>query len=578
MANYISKQRLKAILEKLAPRFIDREAQHLVALADEVAGEAYDNAFDLVQPVEQRVTDVELNKADAVHTHAISDVTGLQGALDAKVDDTEKGAANGVATLGSDSKIPSAQLPALAVNDTFSVNSEAAMLALTAQKGDFAIRTDLTPARTFILTNEPASTLSNWTQIQAAYPNWGQISGTLSDQTDVQNALNAKQNSLGYTPVNKAGDTVTGALTVNSTIKSKGSDGPRLSIEDTAATPNKFEFGNSFGTANDGIAWIYNRSNTDIVLATNNTERGRIKSHGPINWGHEIQITAANALRMVQGNYGLIYRQDGSDLYLLTTASGDPYGSWSALRPFSVNMGNGKVTMQNGCFINGGGEVDGRFYVSDGANHAAPAKPVIGMYYMTGSVGDRGVILSYNYATSAYKPMQLESSGFTFWSPSGSATIANGHGTFKSLDVTNANGSITHFNHANGNTNYIRGHTEFSTTVTTLGAITSNGGFQQGSARVLKDIEGESPYGLAELKQVGTYVGKYKEDFNEGGRKRLFVIAEELEKVISEAVTPDAVEYNGKKVAAVDYSALVVPLINAVKELDARVTELENNK
>lgn len=39
---------------------------------------------------------------------------------------------------------------------------------------------------------------------------WGSITGTLSSQTDLQNALNLKQNSLGYTAFNKIGDTVTG--------------------------------------------------------------------------------------------------------------------------------------------------------------------------------------------------------------------------------------------------------------------------------------------------------------------------------------------------------------------------------
>ena len=43
--------------------------------------------------------------------YAIADITGLQVALDAKVDDTEKGAASGVATLDSGSKVLVAQLP-----------------------------------------------------------------------------------------------------------------------------------------------------------------------------------------------------------------------------------------------------------------------------------------------------------------------------------------------------------------------------------------------------------------------------------------------------------------------------------
>lgn len=50
-------------------------------------------------------------KAAVSHTHAIADVTNLQTSLDGKVDDSEKGAASGVATLDGGTKVPVAQLP-----------------------------------------------------------------------------------------------------------------------------------------------------------------------------------------------------------------------------------------------------------------------------------------------------------------------------------------------------------------------------------------------------------------------------------------------------------------------------------
>jgi hypothetical protein len=73
------------------------------------------------------------------------------------------GSANGVATLDSGGKIPSAQLPAIAITDTFVVVSQSAMLALTAETGDVAVRTDLN--KSFILTASPASTLANWQEL-----------------------------------------------------------------------------------------------------------------------------------------------------------------------------------------------------------------------------------------------------------------------------------------------------------------------------------------------------------------------------------------------------------------------------
>ena len=75
-----------------------------------------------------------------------------------------------VATSGSASDIttgtlPTSVLPPLAVNETFVVASQAAMLALTAQRGDVAIRTDT--SRTYILATDSPSTLADWKLVTA---------------------------------------------------------------------------------------------------------------------------------------------------------------------------------------------------------------------------------------------------------------------------------------------------------------------------------------------------------------------------------------------------------------------------
>ncbi|HEY6034730.1 MAG TPA: phage tail protein, partial [Kofleriaceae bacterium] len=75
------------------------------------------------------------------------------------------GAASGIATLGSDGKLTSSQLPPISITAVYTVASQAAMLALSsALIGSIAIRTDMANAE-FILTALPASTLANWTQI-----------------------------------------------------------------------------------------------------------------------------------------------------------------------------------------------------------------------------------------------------------------------------------------------------------------------------------------------------------------------------------------------------------------------------
>lgn len=88
----------------------------------------------------------------------------LNDSIDLKIPLSQKAAANGVATLGADSKIPNNQLPALAITETFPVASQAAMLALsTAEQGDVCIRTDLN--KSFILSQTPSSTLANWKEL-----------------------------------------------------------------------------------------------------------------------------------------------------------------------------------------------------------------------------------------------------------------------------------------------------------------------------------------------------------------------------------------------------------------------------
>lgn len=98
---------------------------------------------------------------------------------------TARGAVNGVASLDSSGKVPSAQLPAIAITETFVVASQAAMLALTAQVGDVAVRTDINA--NFILQTEPASTLGNWVQLAAPPSSVTSVDGrtgtvTLSDR------------------------------------------------------------------------------------------------------------------------------------------------------------------------------------------------------------------------------------------------------------------------------------------------------------------------------------------------------------------------------------------------------------
>lgn len=75
-----------------------------------------------------------------------------------------------VATSGSyadlTGTIPTSALPPLAINEVFTVATQAAMLALSAERGDMAIRTDT--GQTFVLAADAPGTLANWKEIVSA--------------------------------------------------------------------------------------------------------------------------------------------------------------------------------------------------------------------------------------------------------------------------------------------------------------------------------------------------------------------------------------------------------------------------
>jgi hypothetical protein len=98
----------------------------------------------------------------------------------------------------------------------------------------------------------------------------------------------------------------------------------------------------------------------DLVLRTNNVEQVRVSAAGNVGIGSatpaqklevvgnvrasgEFISTNANQARFIQGDYGLIHRNDGTNYYMLLTDAGDQYGSWNSLRPFRINDPTGDI-------------------------------------------------------------------------------------------------------------------------------------------------------------------------------------------------------------------------------------------
>lgn len=179
-------------------------------------------------------------KADVGHTHTATEISNstatgrsLITATDAAAARTAIGAGTSSLVLGTSAgtakagdwfpsfaevtgTLGTAQLPPLAINETFVVATQAAMLALTAQRGDIAIRTDT--SETYVLATDSPGTLADWKEIIAngqvvsVAGRTGAIVLTKSDvglanvdntadsakpvSTAQQTALNAKENTI----------------------------------------------------------------------------------------------------------------------------------------------------------------------------------------------------------------------------------------------------------------------------------------------------------------------------------------------------------------------------------------------
>lgn len=110
-------------------------------------GEASPEYIAMGEMVEEKAGEVEDNTEIVVQT--MSDFLAMMG--------------TDVATLTGGKLTPS-QIPAIAITETFVVNSQAEMLALTCETGDVAIRND--ESKTYILQGTDPSVLAHWQQLK----------------------------------------------------------------------------------------------------------------------------------------------------------------------------------------------------------------------------------------------------------------------------------------------------------------------------------------------------------------------------------------------------------------------------
>lgn len=102
-------------------------------------------------------------------------------------------------------------------------------------------------------------------------------------------------------------------------------------------------------TANSNSSLIVNTpsggiSATNVQAAINELDSEKLAKSGGTMTG-ELVSSYGNAFRMTQGNYGVFWRNDGNNTYLMVTASGDPNGTFTAARPFTLVNATGVASI-----------------------------------------------------------------------------------------------------------------------------------------------------------------------------------------------------------------------------------------
>lgn len=98
-------------------------------------------------------------------------------------------------------------------------------------------------------------------------------------------------------------------------------------------------------------AW---RRDYNTALKPTAADIGAVNKGGDTMTGG-LKIRTADALRIYDAAYGMIFRRSENNFYLIPTAKDQgENGGIGSLRPFYVDLTNGRVTMGNGAVVNGG--------------------------------------------------------------------------------------------------------------------------------------------------------------------------------------------------------------------------------
>jgi hypothetical protein len=323
---------------------------------------------------------------------------------------------NGVATLDSSGYLTTAQIPPIAIVQYLgTVNSQAAMLALTGQQGDWCIRSDL--GTTWVITGSNPSVITSWTQL--SYP-----TAPVTSVNGLTGAVSLSYGNVGAAPAttgssilyaNGSGGfsnvTVGTGLTFVSGTLAASSSGTVTSV--SVATANGFA-----GTSSGG-------STPALTLST--TVTGLLKGNGTaisaaVSGTDYAPATTGTSILKGNGSGGFSNAVSNTDYQSVITTTGILKGAGAGSIIAAV-VGTDYAPATTGSSILKGNSLGGFANAVSGTDYA-PATSGTSILYGSGSGGFSNVTIG---------------SGLTFSTGTLSATSGGG-GTVTNVSVVTANG------------------------------------------------------------------------------------------------------------------------------------------
>lgn len=182
-----------------------------------------------------------------------------------KIGPLDKGVANGVASLNSNGKVPTSQIPAISFSSGYVVSSQAQMLALSsAVVGSIAIRTD--NSKNYVLSASDPTVLSNWLELlmPAAVSS---VNGYTTGSIVLTSADISEGTNLYFTDA-RVKTAVNGFLTTDAPL-SYNSNTTKLSIAQASASSSGYLNSTDWNTFNNKMNAIGVQSANTIYAAPN---------------------------------------------------------------------------------------------------------------------------------------------------------------------------------------------------------------------------------------------------------------------------------------------------------------------